>query len=131
VDSNLTNLVNATKFVADDENKEKVKEMIHNANQWCRSKFFRQKILKDMLDVLVQYSDIMDSQDKHWRESMRNNLTMSGSALDDWVAMDGAGKWSKANLEGSNSRQPVIFKQNTADQPELCRIGFGYDVVPY
>lgn len=89
VNSNLTSLAEAVKFVADDLNKKKVKKIIHNANQWCRSKFLRYEILKDMLHVLVEISDILDSQDSQWREGWKKNTTSSEYIFDDLVAING------------------------------------------
>ena len=81
----MTDLVDAAIFVADDSNSKKVKEIIQNAHNWCRKSYLGNQLARDMLDVLVRYSDMLDLEDKSWRTNWKQNLTFSGSDISDLV----------------------------------------------
>ena len=85
----MTNLVDAVNFVVDGTKERDVKKIIKNAHKWCRKANLRKNMAKDMLDILVKYSDSIDSQDKNWRKNLKRNPIISGSELDDLVEIDG------------------------------------------
>ena len=83
----MTDLVDVVNFIMDDSNEGKVKQIIQNVHEWCRKTFLRKNIAKDMLDILVQYSDMLDAQDKNWRNSLQN-IDLH-SEISDLVEFDG------------------------------------------
>lgn len=83
----MTDLVDAVNFIMDESNESKVKKIIQNAHEWCRHAYIRKHIAKDMLDILVEYSDMLDAQDKNWRKSLQNSDLDSN--IGDLVEFDG------------------------------------------
>jgi hypothetical protein len=62
----LSDLMDKVEWVLDSSNEKSVREIVRQANWWCRAHMTRPRIIVDMLDVLHLYVSLLDRGDPGW-----------------------------------------------------------------
>ena len=87
VPANLSNLVDIVTLVTTSEDptmESKLKQIVQNANDWCRSKMTAMQLSIDMIWIFVYYVDLLQHEDMHshkYTQWKRNHRKL----LRDWV----------------------------------------------
>lgn len=63
----MSDLLEKARFVTDPVNQEVVKEIVANANAWCRAHMNQRSLTEDMLDIWEDYVKHLDISQDHWR----------------------------------------------------------------
>jgi hypothetical protein len=65
VHQNLSNLAEVVNLVISNDTQEQMKTIVHNANQWCKSKITGNQMTIDMMWILISYVDILKREDSN------------------------------------------------------------------
>ena len=57
-----SSLIDTVEYVVAPENEVKMKEIIGNAQEWCRAKLVREELMNDWMDIISGYVDELDKQ---------------------------------------------------------------------
>ena len=69
VKADLSDLVEIASFVLDPDNDPVMRQIVVNANQWCRNNMVQAKLANDTLDVLERYVGKLHAGDPAWTET--------------------------------------------------------------
>jgi hypothetical protein len=61
-------LVDAIRFAVSDENVQKVQQIIHRANEFCRTRLSRRRMGEDTYWMIHQYVQLLGDNDTRWRQ---------------------------------------------------------------
>jgi hypothetical protein len=75
VKSDLSDLVEQAAFVTDPANDEAVREIVANANDWCRRRMVWTSIADDVLDIWDAYVRLLGQADAEWTEEWKRAQT--------------------------------------------------------
>lgn len=67
VSSNLTDLLDAVRWVTDAQNAERVQAIVSASNKWCEAHLIRPSLLRDALDIFNDYVALLYLGDPHWQ----------------------------------------------------------------
>jgi hypothetical protein len=73
VHPNLTDLKSAVAFAVNDDNTDKVRAIIKNAQSWCRSKLTKDQLAKDMMWTIASYLELLNNNTDSWYEEWQAN----------------------------------------------------------
>jgi len=73
VHPNLTDLESAVAFAVSDDNENKVRAIIKNAQSWCRSKFTKDQLAEDMMWTLASYVELLNNNTDDWYKEWQAN----------------------------------------------------------
>jgi len=95
VNSNLSDLVDKTKFVLDPGNEERLQNITRNANQWCRNKHTVTQYTIDVLWTLISYIEFLmyDPVNKY---DQAQGLSNTPSWLFKWNSLWYKYHWTRA-----------------------------------
>jgi Glycosyl transferase family 90 len=66
VQSDLSDLVELSEFVADPSNDAVLTNIVSRANNWCRAHMVPRQVATDMLDIWERYVELLDVGDAEW-----------------------------------------------------------------
>ena len=72
VESDLSDLRTQVAFAVSNRNRRQVKQIIRNANTWCRRKMTWEQHTLDFLWTLLDYADLLDKS-SYFREKWTND----------------------------------------------------------
>jgi hypothetical protein len=73
VHPNLTDLESAVAFAVNDDNTDKLRTIIKNAQSWCRSKLTKDQLTEDMMWTLASYLELLNNNTDSWYEEWQAN----------------------------------------------------------
>lgn len=76
-----SSLVDAVKFVINEQNEALVKDIIHNAQEWCKRHLNHEQMAEDMQDIFASYIGMLDRYDSNWGEIWSSAPEYSSSFL--------------------------------------------------
>ena len=77
VPANLSNLEEVVKYVVDEPNDNQIRNIVKNANAWCRERITFHALARDMLWTMVAYVEVMDRSG--YKEVWKTQATENGS----------------------------------------------------
>jgi len=64
IPSNFSNLVETVEYVMSDDNEEKIRKIVNNAQSWAKSKLTKEQMALDVLWILVAYVETLEASSK-------------------------------------------------------------------
>jgi hypothetical protein len=84
VPASLENLTTVAAYVLDQKNEVEMRDMVHSANSWCRTKMIKDRLVKDMMSQLDKY-EVMLSEYLHKKNIADEELASSLRQYDDFT----------------------------------------------
>jgi hypothetical protein len=84
VRSDLRDLLEKIEWSLDQSNERRVRQIVSNANQWCRVHMTQEGVIRDMLDVLNSYVALLDQGDALWTDTWAESKALALGAASRW-----------------------------------------------
>ena len=76
--STIDNITQVAEFVLDRDNDAEMRQIVANANTWCKENMMKRKMARSAIDAIEEYRVLLNDYDKHWQEDWHNRKVYDG-----------------------------------------------------
>lgn len=85
IPATIENLTEATAYVMDKNNEQKMKDMVKSANSWCQRTLIEKVFIDDAMIQIDEYSKTLDGMNNNWQDEWKHVKNRFTSSIDDLV----------------------------------------------